>query len=441
MRRRIVAVCLILALLVVPVVVYSQAVPAVAIWGVTTAGAAWTAASELLLTVRAALAAPAFYSAATWLTSTLPAAAASIAVPMACVAGATIAGSAAAWALAHGWAWFEGTFITDPGTTGWVPSGTVPVGPLSSVYGSVTKTVVLYDTSANAYAAALAHGGYYWSGAVCATVSGWNCSWGWSGYYCKNSSTSYTMFAYHSPGAVVPAGGTVATSQQVIDAVVDDLTGQDANKKDLAKQLVQASTAAVADTFNKAKQKNTWPPPALPGQTTIPQEMWDAWEKALEDGISQTDQDAMKAQDTPENYGKDATNLPLQTVGTTAPAMTNVNVNVQFPEFPVPDPPPPVSLGDDPDPPDKMSLTSILQDYTDNLETLPIVGIVSGAHLEISGADPLLDLPVTIPPNPPVNVRIDFSKYESIVDTLGTLMLTYVSIIWTVWLFKGRGDA
>jgi len=114
---------------------------------------------------------------------------------------------------------------------------------------------------------------------------------------------------------------------------------------------------------------------------------------------------------------------------------------VDFPEPPVPDMPPPVDLGDDPAAPEKSSLTTILETYTDNLETLPIVGIVSGAQLQIAGADPILELPVTIPPNPPVNVRIDFSKYESIVDTLGTLMLTYVSILWTVWLFKGRGDA
>jgi len=118
-----------------------------------------------------------------------------------------------------------------------------------------------------------------------------------------------------------------------------------------------------------------------------------------------------------------------------------VNVNVEFPEPPVPDMPPPVNLGDDPNAPSKSNLTSILETYTSNLETLPIVSIVSGAQLQISGSDPILELPLSLPGIQQQSVRIDFSQYESVVDTLGTLMLTFVSILWTIWLFKGRGDA
>lgn len=446
------AVCLILAVLVVPVVTYSQAVPAITLWGVTTAGAAWSAASELALTVRAALAAPAFYSAAAWVTSTLGAGASALVVPMAIIGGLTVGAAFMTWLVDKGYGVNESGQITKTVSDGQlqiVPNTGWATGIMSWSGGlRRVSTILANETAFYAWCAANSRNP---AEQMTLTEVGWVAPAGKSwGYFYNYDAYDPEWHIYYIVWPRVGTGPealqegtstTVVSSQDVVDDATNDLTGQDAAKKAAAQAAVAAATAAVADAYNDAKKSGVWPPPALPGSTAIPPEMWKAWEDALKAGIPDAKKTEMGADDTAENYGKDTTNPPIAQVGATAPAATNVTVNVNIPEPPLPPDPPPLDLGSIPAAPEKSNLTNILQSYTDNLETLPIVSVISGAHLEIAGADPVLDLPVTIPPNPAVNVRIDFSQYESIVNTLGTLMLTYVSILWTIWLFKGRGDA
>jgi len=429
--RRWVAICLIVALLVVPVVVYSQAVPAVAIWGVTTAGAAWTAASELVLTVRAALAAPMFYSAATWVASTLVPAAASLVVPMCLVGGVTLGAAGLAWIAAKGYGYVNGVISSIDLRTGILPEHLAAIG----------------------FEGGPGTDGYYytkiWSDHAQQECEAVGCNRGIKSYlgwtYWEHQTDSNHRTQYH-PLDTVPQS-TPMTDEAVRTQMEMDLVSPDAEIKEKAQAAVLEMMAAITQAFNEAKTKGTWPPAALPGQNPIPQSQWDVWENALKAGISETDKTAMEAQDIAENYGKDAVNPPILQVGLTTGMLTQgavkeaVKEGIKEADDALTSPSLPETPGAEatPSAPEKESLTAALSHYTDGLGTLPIIGILTGAQLSISGSDPVLTLPLAIGESTN-NITVDFSEYQTILDLIGTMLLTWVGISWIMWLFMGRGD-
>jgi len=313
--RRWVAVCLIVALLVVPVMVYSQAVPAVAIWGVTTAGAAWTGLGELALSVRAALAAPAFYSAAKWLTATLVPAAASLAMPIAIGAGLLGGAALGAWMTAKGYEYLAGQWKTVVVPGGYQPTASSPtVGDIP-----IDRLNTSYKIAVDGYAptAAIAQAMGYTSQLSLLILDGWDPAWQcWYNPALNEPSPVYRNHAImvHSSVSNQPAVYGPVDTATVKTELDQDLVSSDPAVKAAAQAAVLAATQAITDAFNDARKSGLWPP-AIPGSNPIPQELWDAWLDALEDGIDDTDKTDMAAEDTPTNYGKDATNPPVQQVG------------------------------------------------------------------------------------------------------------------------------
>ncbi len=269
---------------------------------------------------------------------------------------------------------------------------------------------------------------------------GWN-SGGAAGNWCyeRQGGDCYNQPLWYEirPGNQETADQLVPATKTVTDAdwesnLTDDIDSATTGLKKAARDLVKAAVDAITDAYNEWREKGL--------TTTIPAADLAEVKTALNNAVSQAQSDALEAKDTVEDaeQGVVTAGKASETENMADAVKKGVTAADQAMTPPtMPDGPAPEELPPDPE---KSSLTSVLESYKNNLSTLPIVSLLNDAQVNISGSSSVLHLPVRFMGIPDTTITIDFANYESILDMLGGLLLTFVGFDWTIWLFLGRGE-
>jgi len=82
---------------------------------------------------------------------------------------------------------------------------------------------------------------------------------------------------------------------------------------------------------------------------------------------------------------------------------------------------------------DKLSLTGVLSDFMTAIKSTPLLATLNGITINCSGS-PILCL------NIPYKGEVckDFSSYQSIFNSVGTLFLSLTTISSLLWVFSGN---
>ncbi|MBN2515947.1 MAG: DAK2 domain-containing protein [Deltaproteobacteria bacterium] len=87
--------------------------------------------------------------------------------------------------------------------------------------------------------------------------------------------------------------------------------------------------------------------------------------------------------------------------------------------------------------PEKTLITTILQTFMGQLETLPVFSMLSELELEASGSSVIsVSIPGFLGGDSSV-INIDFSQWQDTFTFMGNLLLAIVGIRWTLYLFEG----
>ena len=92
-------------------------------------------------------------------------------------------------------------------------------------------------------------------------------------------------------------------------------------------------------------------------------------------------------------------------------------------------------------PPDKDSITTVLNTWYSSILALPIMSWLSSQTPDWGGGDPIITLPTPELFSLGGGIVIDFSQFESLLQFMGNCLLAIVGVKWTMWFFSGRGDA
>lgn len=447
------------------------------------------ASNNAYVAIKAALSNPQYYNAARWVAATVVTAGSAAITGVAITTGAlAIAASGvgmgilAAWCIDQALEYYIGEdgsikvydpennivnpppgiregYLDDAEESGyWVAEGSIGMGPWSSIY-------------ANKY--------YNYVTAIAPPAEGFNWCWN-AGYQCSSGGvnlgwdTTYwnhrekcfyntppgkntnlvCMYATHAESRAAiqalenmmsPPTPVPFTPAEMAQRIADALgVNEPEETQEKTRDLVVASVGAVAGPYNAGKEEG-YPPVGFPnfGPTAA-----GTVNGAMAAGVSQTIVDEMEAEDTLANALPGNVDTTLPTGKADPQAATNVKAGVlsaereldkereqQFDDLSGSATPPP----SEPEPPEKKSLTSILNWFKDAAWSLPIISWLTGAELEISGATSTLDLPTPAQWNAGA-IQLDFADYEGVVSFMGNGLLAFVGLYWTLWLFRGRND-
>lgn len=391
----------------------------------------------------------------TWLACTMAAAnaaiVANIAVQAALVAGVAATGTLlvaiTAYGAYKGWEYLNGQWMK-PGTVD--PMGPTAYGrqvsPAGTAGGGVGAFygVYNYPTYISVGVAVTSGQG---PGTCLNTNSPWN-RWGWAEPWISGHSVlsggivHLTMcpriaHADHGEPASPPPAVSVTPSDWSTGLGTDVAAGVPS-----ANDVVVAAAGALADPYDEWREK-VWPAPGQPAQTWVPPASLPVSSSSM-----QTIADALKAGVTPAKIAEvaaqdNATRIGDGIIPGNPDAVTAASVaegiraadEVRADDYQdtVPSDP---SGPPEPGLPEKKSISTVLDTFKAAVAAIPGISALTESSFEISGGSPVLDLPLgsTFGGG---SISVNFSQYEWLLDLLGSMLLGFVTIRWTMYLFEG----